>query len=124
MKKISQLTTDEAIDVFCSITPYINNIVSDEELLNELKSAINIKDTSTLAEKYVVIGEKLSSISEVLLKKRRNDVYGILSVFENKSIEEISKQPFIKTMIDIRTLLKDKELVSFFMSCMDTEGGE
>ena len=34
MKKISELTTDNAADIICEIIPYVEDIITDEELMN------------------------------------------------------------------------------------------
>ena len=34
--KLSELTTDQAADVLCEVTPYIANITGDKSLLDEL----------------------------------------------------------------------------------------
>ena len=40
MKKISELTTEEAVDYLCEMTPYVANISADEELLKVLREKI------------------------------------------------------------------------------------
>lgn len=124
LRKLSVLTTDEAADVLCEITPYVSNIVSDGELLSELKNAISPKDVKTKAEWMALGVEKIAKLVPIVLKKRKNDVYGILGVLSNKTVEEIGKQNFILTMKQIRDVGKDKDLLDFFKSCVDSEGDE
>ena len=40
--KLSTVSTDEALNILCELTPYIANISSDEELLKELKKKLVI----------------------------------------------------------------------------------
>ena len=122
--KLSQMTTDKATDVLCIIAPYAMNIMTDEDLIAELKKAVNFKDTNTLAEKIALTVDKVAKILPIILKKRKSDLFGILGALNEKSIEEIGKQNIIRTMAQIRDISKDKELLDFFKSCTGTEESE
>lgn len=122
--RLSELSTDRATDVLCELTPYIANIVSDEELLEELKKAVDRKDIVNKAQWLAVGAEKITKILPILLKKRKEDVFGILAVMNEKTVEEIAKQNILVTLKQARTAFKDKELIDFFKSCMDAEEGE
>ena len=122
--RLSELSTDRATDVLCELTPYIANIVSDEELLEELKKAVDRKDIVNKAQWLAVGAEKITKIIPILLKKRKEDVFGILAVMNEKSVEQIAKQNILVTLKQAKTAFKDKELIDFFKSCMDTEEGE
>lgn len=122
--RLSELSTDRATDVLCELTPYIANIVSDEELLEELKKAVDRKDIVNKAQWLAVGAEKITKILPILLKKRKEDVFGILAVMNEKTVEEVAKQNFIMTLKQAKTAFKDKELIDFFKSCMDVEEGE
>ena len=122
--RISELSTDRVTDVLCELTPYIANIVSDEELLEELKKAVDRKDIVNKAQWLAVGAEKITKILPILLKKRKEDVFGILAVMNEKTVEEIAKQNILVTLKQAKTAFKDKELIDFFKSCMDAEEGE
>lgn len=122
--RLSELSTDRATDVLCELTPYIANIVSDEELLEELKKAVDRKDIVNKAQWLAVGAEKITKILPILLKKRKEDVFGILAVMNEKTVEEVAKQNILVTLKQARTAFKDKELIDFFKSCMDAEEGE
>lgn len=122
--KISEMSTDNAMDVLCELTPYVTNIVTDEDLVGELKKAIDFKEANTMAEKMALTAEKITKIIPIILKNRKNDVFGIVGVLNEKTIYEIAKQNIIVTMKQIRDISKDKELLDFFKSCTDTEGNE
>lgn len=122
--RLSELSTDRATDVLCELTPYIANIVSDEDLLEELKKAVDRKDIVNKAQWLAVGAEKITKILPILLKKRKEDVFGILAVINEKTVEEIAKQNILMTLKQARTAFKDKELIDFFKSCMDAEEGE
>lgn len=122
--KISEMSTEKAMDVLCELTPYVTSIVTDEELIAELKSAIDFGKANTMAEKMALTAGKITKIIPILLRNKKNDVFGIVGVLNNKTIEEVAKQNIIVTMKQIRDIAKDKELLDFFKSCTDTEGNE
>lgn len=122
--KISEMSTDNAMNVLCELTPYVTNIVTDEDLVGELKKAIDFKDANTMAEKIALTAGKITKIIPIILENRKNDVFGIVGVLNGKTIDEIAKQNIIVTMKQIRDIAKDKELLDFFKSCTDTEGNE
>jgi hypothetical protein len=122
--KLSEMTTDRATDVLCEITPCIANITADEELVAELRNAIDPKSVKTKAELMVKGVEKITKIIPIVLKKRKADVYGILAALNEKTVEEIGKQNIIATMAQVREVVKDKDLMDFFKSCVGSEGSE
>lgn len=122
--KLSEMTTDRAMDVLCEITPCIANITADEELLAELRSAIDPKAVKTKAELMVKGVEKITKLVPIVLKKRKTDVFGILAALNEKTAEEIGKQNIIATMAQVREVVKDKDLMDFFKSCVGSEGSE
>ena len=122
--KLSEMTTDRAMDVLCEITPGIANITADEELLAELRNAIDPKAVKTKAELMVKGVEKITKLAPIVLKKRKADVFGILAALNEKTAEEIGKQNIIATMAQVREVVKDKDLMDFFKSCVGSEGSE
>lgn len=122
--KISEISTDNAMDVLCELTPYVTNIVTDEDLVGELKKAIDFKEANTMAEKMALTAGKITKIIPIILKNRKNDMFGIVGVLNGKTIDEVAEQNIIVTMKQIRDIAKDKELLDFFKSCTDTEGNE
>lgn len=122
--KLSQLSTDRACDVLCELTPYIANIVEDSDLMESLRSAIDTEKVKTKAELIAIGAGKVTRLVPIILKKRRDDIHGILAVLNEKSVEEIAKQNFLVTMRQIKDMARDKELVDFFKSWADTEESE
>lgn len=119
--RLSQVSTDKAMDVLCELTPHITEILSDEELMEELKTAVDfdVEGCETLAGRFAMIGDKISKIIPILLKKKKYNLFSILGVLNEKTAEEISKQNFLITMKQIKEMSKDKELVNFFKSWTD-----
>lgn len=121
--KLSKLTTDEALDVLCEITPYVSNIVSDETLMETLNKTVK-KDGMTRAGVLVAGAEKLSRLVPIVMKEHRNDVYGILASVNGLDVDEIAKQNIIKTSMQIRDVCADREMLDFFRSCAQQKDTE
>lgn len=118
--KFSQLSTDRAADVLCQMTPYIANITGDKALLDTLREKLKKEGTSA-AELYVFAAKKYASLVPILLKGHREDVFGILAVLNDTTIEKIGAQNILVTMAQIRSVVKDKEIVDFFKSWQEPE---
>lgn len=121
--KLSKLTTDEALDVLCEITPYVSNIITDEELMETLNKTIK-KDGMTRAGVLLAGAEKLSRLVPIVMKEHRNDVYGILAAVNGLDVDEIAKQNIIKTSMQIRDVCADREMLDFFRSCAQQKDTE
>lgn len=121
--KFSELTTDNALDVFCEVIPYIERIMNDEELVAELKKELDIDENTTNVEKTAIVLSKVKVIAPIILKKRRDDVLGIVAVINGMSVEDIKKQNVVKTLIQVREVLNDKEFMDFFKSFVVVAGG-
>ena len=68
--------------------------------------------------------QKITAIIPLLLKTHRSDIYAILSIVGEKSVEEIAVQNIMTTMWQMKELLNDKEMVSFFKSWAHGEENE
>lgn len=113
--KLSQLTTEQAADVLCELTPYIANITGDKALLDELANKFDSKGKSA-AELYTFAAHKYATLVPILLKEHRSDVFGVLSVLNECGADEIAKQNIMETIKQVRDLFQDKDLLDFFKS--------
>lgn len=68
--------------------------------------------------------QKITAVIPLLLKTHRPDIYAILSIVGEKSVEEVAAQNVMATMWQMHELLNDKELVSFFKSWAHGEKSE
>ncbi len=50
--------------------------------------------------------------------KVKDDFFEIVSIMDEKSIEEVKKQPFSKTITAIKEIFTDKEAIDFFKQAM------
>lgn len=115
--KFSELSTDRAADVLCEVSVYALNILTDDELRESLKAQIDAEKPQTAGERYAIGAQKIGQWIPLILKKHREDAFGILAVVNGVSIDAIRKQNVLATMRQIRDLTKDKDLIDFFKSC-------
>lgn len=59
--KISELSTDRALDVLCELTPYVANITGDKALLDELGKKFDTKGKSVCRNVHIC-GAKVCGI--------------------------------------------------------------
>lgn len=120
--KISELTTERAADVLCEVSIYALNILSDKELLASLRMQLEGTDGDrTKAELIAVASEKIAELVPLLLKKHKDDVFGIVAAVNGLTLEQVRQQKIIKTMNAIKEMAQDKDLIDFFKSCVSTE---
>ena len=124
--KISEFTTDKALDVFVELTPYVADIVTCEALQTALSDLANTPANSLKStfQQMVFGADVFSRLVPILLSERRSDVYGILAALNEKSVDEIAKQSLIKTVGMIREIFSDKDLLNFFKSFVHTQPKE
>lgn len=120
--KISELTTERAADVLCEVSIYALNILSDKELLASLRMQLEGTDGDrTKAELIAIASEKVAELVPLLLKKHKDDVFGIVAAVNGLTLEQVRQQKIIKTMNAIKEMAQDKDLIDFFRSCVSTE---
>lgn len=120
--KISELTTERAADVLCEVSIYALNILSDKELLASLRMQLEGTDGDrTKAEMIAIASEKVAELIPLLLKKHKDDVFGIVAAVNGLTLEQVRQQKIIKTMNAIKEMAQDKDLIDFFRSCVSTE---
>lgn len=115
--KLSEFNTNEAADVLCEITPLLDNICTDEALVEKIGKAIDQTGMSKYGL-YMETLHRLSNATPVLLRTHRLDVFGILGLLNKKTIDEIGAQPLMETLNQIKEMLQDEELVAFFGSSL------
>lgn len=125
--KISQLSTGQALDALCRLTPQISNILDDKAILDEIVALLPDKKKSEETDVYgsgfrMMAG--LGKLVPLLLRDHKEDVYCILSVLNEKEPEEIAAQELMETMSQLRELFTDRELMAFFKSSVEQEGTE
>lgn len=114
--KLSELSTDHALDVLCELTPFVANICEDGDLVATLGEKIDLDENMNMYGQFTMLAGKIGKITPILLKTHRVDVYNILSVLNEKPVDEIAAQPIGDTIRQVREAFQDSELLSFFRS--------
>lgn len=117
--RLSEMNTDKLLDVMCDLTPYFGNILKDDELKSILKD--KIEATEENKDKIQELGfekgiDNVVKLIPVLFKNHREDFYNIISIMNDKSLEEIKKQSAFTTIKEIVEIVKDKETTDFLLS--------
>ena len=113
MRKLSDLGTDECMDVLCTIAPSIQAIVDDKDIMNALGKAID-KNGLTAAGVLMAATSKLVGAAPMLFKTHREDVYKIISTVGGITVEDVKAQNMLDTMRQMKEILQDKPLLDFF----------
>lgn len=113
--KLSDITTDQSLDVLCEITPFISNIVKDKEIINTIGKAIDTKKMTKIGILMAAV-DRVSALIPYFLQSHRKDVYGILAAINMTTPEKISAQKLTETMAQINEAVNDEELITFFKS--------
>lgn len=121
--KLSELTTERALDALCELTPYLNNIITDENFWKEVQSKLP-KGENNRQNVLLFGAKKINKLIPMLLKEHRKDIYGILAIINEQDVEKVAKQNVLQTAKQIRDLFKDEELLDFFKSCVPQEKAE
>lgn len=123
--KLSEISTDRAAEVLCELTPLVDSIITDEELMQALSAAIGANDKAEMSvgQKLLLVSSKMSKIVPILLKKRKSETFGILGILNGKTPEQIAAQNILVTMMQVRDLANDRELTDFFISCRKADRG-
>lgn len=124
MRKLSDLSTNECLNVLCEITPYISNIMSDQDLMETLCNGVDKKGMTNVGVMMLGVNRLFDAVP-LLLKNHREDMYNIVStVGGEKTVEQIAKQNIMSTLNQVRSLMYDKTLVDFFKSWAHGEEAE
>lgn len=106
------MRTDIAFDKLCDIAPIISDIVDkaveDPELIGNLKKVKDAKKKSDYLRYFAPV-----------LKVCKHEVFEILAIVGDKTVEEIEAQDLKETLSQAYKLLTDKEFTSFFSSSVE-----
>lgn len=113
--KLSDLTTDETLDVLCEITPCVERIVKDEGIINTIGTAV---DTKGMTKTGVLMAglDRIGAMVPLLLRDHRADLYHILGAVNRIDPAEIAAQKLTVTLTQIDEAIHDEELLTFFRS--------
>ena len=93
--------------------------------MQSLSAVVNREQTEEMSvgQKLLLVFSKAGKIVPILMKKRRAEMFGILAVLNEKTPDQIAAQNILVTMMQVRDLANDRELIDFFRSCRNTGEG-
>lgn len=121
--RISEMTNDEALDALLIITPCVDNILGDEELLENLRQITALKG-KTIGEIYAIGAKRITSLLPILLKSHREDVYGVIGAVNGMTVSEVAKCKLVDTIEMVKEIVNDEVLADFFKSRTGAEKKE
>lgn len=111
---LKDLSTNDAADVLVQISPLIGNITSDEKLMERIGKAYDNTEELTEVGRYAKAMSRVFDCIPVLLVDHRSDVFGIVAAVKRKEIEEVASQSIVQTISDLKEIVEDEDLRSFF----------
>ena len=111
------INTEKAFDML----PYAVEIIEKVDMRGYIlrnKGVLNTKDKDD-ADK--ILKDKGFDFAMHIHKntgKIKSEVFEILAIVHDKPADEIKAQPFSETILQLKVLLQDKELIGFFKSAM------
>jgi len=121
--KLNEISTDKSLDILCELSIPLTTIAEDKELIKAIYEKTKVTEKTSQEDKKILgtiqVAKNLKIIVPKLLKSYRNEVYEILSIINEKDIEEIKKQNIAITIKQFKDMLQDEELKGFFTSTLN-----
>ena len=114
--KLSQMSTEHGLERLAGLVPYISELLEDAELLK----LFNGKKPEDEPQWKFGLKRILALVPAVTLR-HTGAVYGMLSLVNGREEAEIRKQSILQTMRDVKELIQDEDLRSFFSSPEQSE---
>lgn len=104
------MTTDIAIEKLCALAPVIadaaQRLAKDKEFL-----AFMQKYNKQRTNKIFAL-----NILPILLKNYREEIYKILAIWSDKTVDEVKAQNISTTISEVKALINDEDVRAFFSS--------
>ena len=110
---LRDFTTNEAADVLVQLSPLLDNIATDDTLMKTIGKGIK-KDGLTKVGIAMEGLHRVFASTPLLLQDHREDVFGIVAIINRKTVDEVKEQNIVQTISEIKALVEDKDLLSFF----------
>lgn len=108
------MTTEIVVGKLCNLAPIVADVV--EKLKNEEQFIGWLKDYSQAGKTKIDLTISVLKILPVLVAKCDKEFYEVLSIVNGKTVEEVKAQEFTKTVEDVKSILSNEVLRSFFTS--------
>lgn len=112
---LKEMSTDKAIEIICEVSPHIEKILNDKDV-KELFKQIEIKSDNDKEKAFDAGIKKVFSCVPKLLKRNKESFFAILSIVDEKDIEEIKQQNIFTTIVEIKELILNEDIRQLFLS--------
>lgn len=110
-KPLTQKSTDEMLDLLFEASPVITGFIEKAKQDEELKALLKDMKPNISNQELAI------KVIPVILKKQyRSDIYSIIGIFTGKSAEQIASQTLKETLVDLKSLLANEDLINFTKS--------
>ena len=113
--KLSQLTTEQALDALLQITPSVANIAHGKNALDAIGAIADFDGLNARGVRMVVV-DRYAQFVTVLLRDHKDDLFNILAALNRAAPDEIKAQSMVETLRQIREVMDDTELTDFLSS--------
>lgn len=118
VSKLINITTEDAFGAL----PHVMDLYEKLDLDGYRKKvALDLKKQK-LQEQKVDVNEIGIDLFKYVLKnlpKVKEEIFSIIGIFENKTADEVKKQPALETAKSLKAIFTDKEVMDFFKESME-----
>lgn len=114
--KLSEMNNEQCLQKVVEITPYLGEIMQDEELIKIFYDRIDVTGMEAKEGKIKGTAKGISNFTKIipiLFTKHKENIYNTLAIVNDKTVEEIKKQNPVTTIKQLKELWSDKELLNF-----------
>lgn len=104
------MTTEKALPIMAQIAPHLGAILDDDDAAEIVEAIRNEKGD-------LPAGATMAKLLPLFTGKHSEDLYHILAITSDSSVEAVKQQPIKDTVKDMHRMLLDETLM-FFMSCL------
>lgn len=121
--KLAEMTNDQATEAMILIAPAVEHIMQNEKIAGAFSDKVVVPKDATEEEKAKLTEESgkrvISNILKLipeLLTTNKKDVYAIIAAVQGASVAQVGKKSFKDTILAVKDILNDEDLLSFFPS--------
>ena len=115
--KFSEMNTDQMAKALVMIAEPVAAIAKDEKVIAVMKEMGKPRRGQP---PIMIYADMISGLVPAILGTHKTEVYTIIAAMTGKTIQDVSEQPGLETVNQIREFL-DADFVSFFTSAAPTK---
>lgn len=105
------ISTEKAFDML----PYISDIYEELDIKGYIEeNKITLDSNDDFKTKMLSVGLDMFSYVLKNTGKIKEEIFEVVAIIEDKTLEEVKAQSIAKTMKTFKSLFEDKDIVDFF----------